>query len=92
MEMMERSTAPVVFSHSNRARSVTTAATSATIRSRRVPPPRRHRINGVGAFLGDNDISAKRMVEHIDYVVQLVGARHAGLGSTIFRMWRRCRS
>src|SRR5262249_40268069 len=28
----------------------------------------------------DNNISPRRMVEHIDYVAQLVGADHVGLG------------
>ncbi len=37
-------------------------------------------INGVGIFLGDNDIRTETIVRHIDYVAQLVGARHVGLG------------
>lgn len=81
MELMELSTAPVVFSHSNpralcdHGRNIrddqirACAATGGVIG-----------INGVGAFLGDNDISAARMVEHIDYVAQMVGAQHVGLG------------
>ena len=37
-------------------------------------------INGIGAFLGENDASAARIARHIDHVVQLVGPEHAGLG------------
>ena len=37
-------------------------------------------INGVGIFLGDNDIRSETIVRHIDYVAQLVGVRHVGLG------------
>ena len=37
-------------------------------------------INGVGIFLGDNDISTATVVRHIDYIVQRVGAQHAGIG------------
>lgn len=37
-------------------------------------------INGVGIFLGDNDISTATVVRHIDYIVQRVGAEHAGIG------------
>jgi len=38
-------------------------------------------INGVGIFLGDNDASPERMAQHIDYVVQLVGVDHVGIGT-----------
>jgi len=37
-------------------------------------------INGVGIFLGENDNRTETMVRHIDYVAQLVGAEHIGLG------------
>jgi membrane dipeptidase len=37
-------------------------------------------INGVGVFLGDNDVSTETFARHIDYVTQLVGANHVGLG------------
>lgn len=36
-------------------------------------------INGVGAFLGGEDVSTANLVRHIDYVAQLVGPRHVGL-------------
>jgi membrane dipeptidase len=38
-------------------------------------------INGVGIFLGDNDISVEAMVRHIDYAVELVGPQHVGIGT-----------
>lgn len=81
MEIMERSTAPVVFSHSNpralcdHGRNIRDDQIKACARSGGVIG-----INGVGAFLGDNDISAARMVRHIDHVAQLVGGAHVGLG------------
>jgi membrane dipeptidase len=37
-------------------------------------------INGVGIFLGDNDIRTETLARHVDYVVQMVGADHVGLG------------
>ena len=37
-------------------------------------------INGLGTFLGENDASTHSIVRHIDYVAQLVGPRHVGLG------------
>jgi membrane dipeptidase len=81
MEAMEISSAPVIFSHSNptsvcnHGRNIrddqikACAATGGVIG-----------INGLGIFLGDNDISTKTIARHIDYLVDLVGARHVGLG------------
>jgi membrane dipeptidase len=37
-------------------------------------------LNGVGIFLGDNDTRAETLARHIDYVAQLVGPQHVGLG------------
>lgn len=36
---------------------------------------------GIGAFLGDPDAGAHTMFRHIDYVAQLVGAEHVGIGT-----------
>ncbi|MEM1113300.1 MAG: membrane dipeptidase [Pseudomonadota bacterium] len=36
---------------------------------------------GIGAFLGDPDARAETMFRHIDYVAQLVGAKHVGIGT-----------
>lgn len=37
-------------------------------------------INGIGSFLGRNDASTETFVRHVEYVVQLVGPKHVGLG------------
>lgn len=82
MDAIERSSAPVIFSHSamrgvwehdrnirdDQARAC--AATGGVIG-----------VNGVGIFLGDNDASAGAMARHIDYAVQLVGPDHVGVGT-----------
>lgn len=36
-------------------------------------------INGIGIFLGDNDVSTGAIVRHIDYAVELLGSEHVGL-------------
>jgi len=37
-------------------------------------------LNGIGIFLGNNDISTANYFRHMDHVVQLVGAEHVGIG------------
>jgi membrane dipeptidase len=82
MDALERTASPAIFSHSNM-RSVwehernigddqarACAATGGVIG-----------INGVGIFLGDNDISVAAMARHIDYAVELVGPQHVGIGT-----------
>lgn len=82
MDALERSASPVIFSHSSmralwdhernirddQARAC--AATGGVIG-----------INGVGIFLGDNDISVQAMARHIDHAVELVGPEHVGIGT-----------
>lgn len=80
MDMMEYSTDPVIFSHSNvRAlfdhprnildeQIMRCAETGGLVG-----------VNGFGPFLG-NDASVENVVRHIDHIVQLVGPKHAGLG------------
>jgi membrane dipeptidase len=82
MDAIERSSSPVIFSHSSmRAlwdhernirddQALACAATGGVIG-----------INGVGIFLGDNDITVPAMARHIDYAVQLVGPEHVGIGT-----------
>ncbi len=82
MDAIERSSAPVIFSHSSmrglwdhernirddQARAC--AATGGVIG-----------INGVGIFLGPNEATAQAMARHIDYAVGLVGPEHVGIGT-----------
>lgn len=81
MEIMEHSSNPVIFSHSNpkglrdHPRNITDDAIRACARSGGVIA-----INGIGDFLGNNDARTELLVRHIDYVGQLVGADHVGLG------------
>jgi len=81
MDIMHESSKPVVFSHSNpvavwdHQRNITDdqikacAATGGVIG-----------LNGMGIFLGDNDISVATMLTHVRYVSDLVGTGHTGFG------------
>jgi len=79
-EALAVATRPVIFSHSNCAalhahpRNIpddlirACAATGGVVG-----------INGVGIFLGRNDISSETYARHVDHVVQLVGAQHVSI-------------
>lgn len=81
MDIMQLSTRPVVFSHSNPAavwnheRNIrdqqidSCAATGGVIG-----------LNGMGIFLGDNDISIDTMLRHVLYISDRVGPGHIGIG------------
>ncbi len=81
LEAMELSSQPVVFSHSNpvgvwpHARNIqddqirACAATGGVVC-----------ITGIGVFLSENDADTETMVRHIDYLVDLVGPEHVGIG------------
>lgn len=81
LQMMDVSEQPVVFSHSNpralcdHGRNITDGQMKACAATGGVIG-----INGFSLFLGDHDSSSAKLVEHIDYAVQLVGPEHVGLG------------
>ena len=82
MDAMSASTQPCIFSHSNpralydhprniRDDQMRMCAQTGGIIG----------INGVGPFIGEpKEVTVDTMVRHIDYVVQLVGAKHVALG------------
>jgi membrane dipeptidase len=81
LEVMARATKPVIFSHSNpralwdHKRNIDDETMRACAATGGVVG-----INGVGQFLGDNDIRSETVARHIDYAVQLIGIDHVGLG------------
>ena len=81
MDIMTETKKPVVFSHSNpiaiwqHQRNITDEQIKSCANTGGVIG-----LNGMGIFLGDNDISIKTIVSHIRYISDLVGAEHVGLG------------
>jgi membrane dipeptidase len=81
MEVMERSSRPVIFSHSNpkalknHARNITDDQIRACARTGGVVA-----LSGIGIFLGANDITTETFLRHVDYVVERVGVDHVGIG------------
>jgi membrane dipeptidase len=81
MDVMRGAARPVIFSHSNplgvwrHKRNIRDEAIKACAATGGVVG-----INGIGLFLGKNDTRSETVAAHIDYVVQLVGADHVGLG------------
>lgn len=79
MQVFEISTAPVIFSHSNpkgvrdHPRNISNEQIIACAKTGGVVG-----INGIGDFLGDT--KSEKVVEHIEYVIELVGAQYVGLG------------
>ena len=79
-EVFDIATRPVIFSHSNCAalhahpRNIPDALIRACAASGGVVG-----INGVGIFLGRNDITSATYARHVDHVVQLVGPAHVAV-------------
>jgi membrane dipeptidase len=81
MDIMAASTSPTVFSHSNpdaickHQRNIRDDQIKACANTDGVIG-----INGMGIFLGDNDSSNETILTHINYLSDLVGPQHIGLG------------
>jgi membrane dipeptidase len=79
-EVFDIATRPVIFSHSNCAalhahpRNIPDELIRACAATGGVVG-----INGVGIFLGPNDISSATYARHVDHVVQLVGPEHVSI-------------
>lgn len=79
MDAFEVSKDPVIFSHSNpkgvrdHVRNITDEQIKACAATGGVIA-----INGIGDFLGGTD--SERVIEHIEYVLDLVGPEHVGIG------------
>ncbi len=82
LEAIEYSSNPVILSHSNplgvhnHERNVSDDLLKAIGASGGVV-----NINGIGLFLGDNnDVSTETYVRHVNYVAELIGPGHVGIG------------
>jgi membrane dipeptidase len=81
IDIISESVRPVVFSHSNpvsvwnHQRNISDEQIRACAETGGVIG-----INGLGIFLGDNDIENETLLRHICYVSDLVGPEHVGIG------------
>ncbi|MEO5693752.1 MAG: membrane dipeptidase [Usitatibacter sp.] len=81
MEAMEVSTSPVIFSHSNarvlrdHERNIRDDQIKACAASGGVIG-----MNGMGIYIADNVADNESMFRHVDYMCELVGWQHVGLG------------
>jgi membrane dipeptidase len=81
MDVMTGSALPTIFSHSNsralkdHARNITDEMIDACAKTGGVVC-----INGIGLFLGNNDVTPQNFVNHIDHIAQRVGTSHIGIG------------
>ena len=81
LDIMSESIKPVVFSHSNpigvwdHQRNIHDDQIKACALTGGVIG-----MNGMGIFLGDNDVSNETLIRHIRYVSDLVGPEHIGIG------------
>jgi membrane dipeptidase len=81
IEIMERSTLPVIYSHSNASaiwahpRNVGVDALRACARTGGVVG-----LNGYGAFIGSGGPTIPAALDHVCYIADLIGPEHVGLG------------
>lgn len=80
-DIMEQSTRPVVFTHSNpnavwkHQRNITDEQIVKCAETGGVVG-----VNGMGIFLGDNDTSLETVLKHVVYIAELVGPNYVGFG------------
>lgn len=90
MEAMEVSTAPFIFSHAN---AYGVFAHYRNIRDDQIEACAKTGgvigVNGLGAFIDDSEARPESMFKHIDYMVNLVGPRHVGLGLDFVRDYKK---
>lgn len=85
MDVMAASTAPVIFSHSNpralrdHERNILDEQARACAATGGVVG-----VNGIGTFLGEDDIRTSVMADHVEYLMQLIGPEHVGIGLDYF--------
>ena len=81
MEAMEASTSPCIFSHC--------CAYSVFAHYRNIKDDQIKKcaetggvigVNGLGEFINDMEAASESMFRHLDHIVNLVGAKHAGIG------------
>lgn len=81
LEALEASSKPAIFSHSN-ARALCDHQRNIDDDQIRACATRGGFVglNGIGIFLGDNDIRDEVMADHVCYIADLVGPEHVALG------------
>ena len=85
MEAMELARAPVIFSHSNpralrdHERNIRDEQARACAATGGVVG-----VNGIGLFLGEDDIRTATLADHVEHLLDLVGPEHVGIGLDYF--------
>jgi membrane dipeptidase len=81
LEIIELSEYPIVFSHSNpieicpHPRNITNTQIIECAKKGGIIG-----INGIGIFLGNNDTSTNKIVDHIEFIIEKAGISHVGIG------------
>ena len=89
MQVMERASKPVIFSHSNAStlwphpRNISDELIRACAQTGGVVG-----VNGIGVFLDENEARTDSIVRQIDYIAQLVGPQYVGIGLDYVFDWQ----